>query len=38
MSFVSVVGGTSRVLYPNSIYLADLFIRFSQALTDFSIM
>ena len=31
-------GFAGRVIYPNSIYLADLLIHFDQALTDFSIM
>lgn len=31
-------GFSGRILYPNSINLSDLFVRFSQALTDFSIM
>lgn len=31
-------GFSGRILYPNSIYLADLLIHFNQALADFSIM
>ena len=31
-------GFAGRIIYPNSIYLADLLIRFDQTLTDFSIM
>jgi hypothetical protein len=31
-------GFSGHVVYPNSIYLADLLIRFDQALADFSIM
>jgi hypothetical protein len=31
-------GFAGRILYPNSIYLADLLVRFDQVLTDFSIM
>ena len=31
-------GFAGRIIYPNSIYLADLLINFDQTLTDFSIM
>jgi hypothetical protein len=31
-------GFSGRIIYPNSIYLADLLIRFDHTLTDFSIM
>jgi len=31
-------GFAGRIIYPNSIYLADLLIHFNQTLTDFSIM
>ncbi len=31
-------GFAGRIIYPNSINIADLFIRFDQPLTDFSIM
>src|SRR5689334_5198381 len=31
-------GFSGRIIYPNSIYLADLLISFNQSLTDFSIM
>jgi hypothetical protein len=31
-------GFSGRVIYPNSIYLADLLIKFDSKLTDFSIM
>jgi hypothetical protein len=31
-------GFTGHIIYPNSIYLADLLISFDQTLTDFSIM
>jgi hypothetical protein len=31
-------GFAGRIIYPNSIYLADLLIRFNKALTNFSIM
>jgi hypothetical protein len=31
-------GFSGYILYPNSIYLADLLIRFDQTLTDFSIL
>ncbi len=31
-------GFAGLIIYPNSIYLADLLIRFDQALSDFSIM
>ena len=32
------LGFSGRVIYPTSIYLADLFIKFDSKLTDFSIM
>jgi hypothetical protein len=31
-------GFAGRIIYPNSIYLADLLVQFNQTLTDFSIM
>jgi len=31
-------GFSGRILYPNSIYLADFLVRFNQPITDFSIM
>jgi hypothetical protein len=31
-------GFSGRIIYPNSIYLADLLVRFDQTITDFSIM
>ena len=31
-------GFSGRIIYPNSIYLSDLYIRFDQTLTDFSVM
>ena len=31
-------GFAGRIIYPNSIYLADLLVRFNQTITDFSIM
>ncbi len=31
-------GFSGHIIYPNSVYLADLIISFSQTLTDFSIM
>jgi len=31
-------GFSGRIIYPNSVFLADLLIRFDQPLTDFSIM
>jgi hypothetical protein len=32
------LGFTGRFIYPNSIYISDLIIRYDQTLTDFSIM
>jgi hypothetical protein len=31
-------GFSGRILYPNSIYLADLLVQYTQTITDFSIM
>jgi hypothetical protein len=31
-------GFSGRIVYPNSVYLADLLVSFNQTLTDFSIM
>jgi hypothetical protein len=31
-------GFSGRIIYPNSIYLADLLVRFDHTITDFSIM